>query len=543
MATPAVSISNEEKLKRIVALRNRCRTDLLFLANKVLQYKDVEQEFHGPEIALLQQFNGGVDEFRENGDFVKYTPSCEPYDLEGPRRRLLLDFRGSLKTTVITITHSIQWILNYPDIRIYLFHAILDKAQQALNEIKGHFQYNENFRYLFPEYCPSKKKVNEFGNQSEFTVPNRAKKWLKEPTMQVGSVDSSTASTHVEVIKCTDLVDKENVKTAERIRQVKQAFSQMIPLLDQPYKAWIDVEGTLYDWSDLYCTILDGENSKPQEKRQYAIHRRGIMDKAGNPTWPKRFPKEAIDMIRNDPNMDTYTFMANYMNEIVAGERSHFTLDQFRWKPLEMIKGYCGRFHMTIDLSDPDPVSGPNGTEDFTVLCVSGFDRMNRINVADLSRGHYLTDEIIEEIFRLGVKWNVADIKIEDASGARRILPALRREMAKRNIWFVVSLIKRDNRVAKTDRILGLQPWFKAGEIFFAEDLPHKDQMVLEFTRLPRYSHDDIPDAIADQMQNRYTGPYEKPVEEKKNNGLPWFIPDNDEPVEEFVGYGVARIN
>lgn len=517
-------------LKRFMALRQRCRTDLLFLAKEILNYKDIDDKFHGEVMSKLQQFKGGTDVFSDSGIFQSYTPACSIYELEGSRRNLYIDFRGSFKTTVLTICHTIQWVLNYPDIRILVCHSINGIAEDILCEIKGHFQYNNDFRYLFPEHCPSPKKAGEFGNMQEFNTLAR-KVILKDPTVRASSVESTQAGSHMEVIKCSDIVNKENVGTPDAIRKIKRAVSQLHYLLDRPHLAWIDIEGTLYDFSDTHSSIITEEEKRRKEAKNrnqeykpvWSIHQRGIRDEDGKPVWPGRFPEEAIEAIRNDPTMTTSEFCTQYLSKIVSGESQYFNEDQFIWVPMNLARGACTRFHMTVDLCSVDPIRGPTRTEDFTVICVCGFDQMNRMYVLDISRGRYLPSETIDEIFRLWEKYKCLDVKIEDAAGARQIIPMLDRQKVLRKKFPLISLLKVDNRTKKLDRILGLQPWFKARDIRFVEDIPHKEQMLIEFVYLTKYNHDDIPDAIADQMQNRYTGPM-KTEEEIRQEQHPWYL-------------------
>ena len=529
----------EHTLQSWKKLRQRARTDLLFLCNEILGYKDVHALVHGPIIEKLQKFQGGVDTATNDGQLVKYTPSVPAYSLEGPRRRLFLDPRGFLKTTVITVAHTLQWIINYPDIRIIIFHAKNEMVHQMLNEIRSHFQFNNRFRFLFYDHCPPLKRVGDFGNQTQFTTMARRARTLKEPTVFVSSIDSIIAGMHSEIIKCTDIVDKENVRTPEAIRQVNTSFSQIQFLLDEPFRAWIDVEGTCYDFSDVYNKIMDAETKVAESEKTWAVHRRAIMDDAGKPVWEKPvsgrtkcFDLAAINKVRNDPTMDTYTFMAQYMNQCVVTGDAFFDPKNFQWVPTKTIKSIARRYHATVDLASVNPLTGVRGTEDFSVLLVAAYDQMNRGYVCDLSRGRYKPGEVIDELFRLYDRWN-CDFRIEDASGARQILHFLQREMGKRKKWPCINLIKRDSRISKQERIAGLQPWIKSGDLRFAEELPWKEELILELARFPRYNHDDIADALSDQLQNRtYFGSMKTEQEaqhEDLNRNLPWFM---QEPME-----------
>ena len=545
-----VNPDKEHTLQAWKKLRQRARMDLLFLCNEILGYKDVHQHVHGPIIERLQKFQGGVDEVKNDGQIINYTPAVPIYSLEGSRRRLFLDPRGFLKTTLITIAHTIQWIINYPNVRLIIFHAKNEIVHQMLGEIRSHFQFNNRFRWLFVDHCPPLKRIGDFGNMTQFTTMARRSRTLREPTVFVSSIDSIIAGMHCDIIKCSDIVDKENVRTPEAIQQVNSSFSQIQFLLDEPFRAWIDVEGTCYDFSDCYNRIMDSEQKKEERERIWSIHRRAIMDEDGKPVWEKPvsgrtkcFDKAAINAVRNDPTMDTYTFMAQYFNTCIVTADAFFDPKTFQWVATDRIKAISRRYHATVDLASVNPLTGVRGTEDFSVLLVAGYDQMNRGYVCDLSRGRYKPGEVIDELFRLYDRWN-CDFRIEDASGARQILHFLQREMGKRKKWPCISLIKRDTRVSKQERIAGLQPWIRSGDLRFAEELPWKEELIMELTRFPRYNHDDIADALADQLQNRtYFGSMkteQEELHEDLNRNLPWFM---REPMEvSTVASGVDKM-
>ena len=100
-----------------------------------------------------------------------------------------------------------------------------------VGEMKAHFQFNGFFRFLFPEFCPS-KNVSDFGSKTEFTVPKRVRK-AKEPTIMTASVGKALASTHHDVIKISDAVTENNVHTDGQIREVKDFFGYIEPLRER----------------------------------------------------------------------------------------------------------------------------------------------------------------------------------------------------------------------------------------------------------------------------------------------------------------------
>lgn len=227
---------DDAQIQRLKELRRRGRTDLFWLSTKVLGYDFVER-VHGPVCDL----------------FVHKDPKKPFAQQDTIKQRLLLDPRGHFKTTV-DVCDTVQWILNFPDVRILIMTGTLELAERMLYEVQHHFTSNPQMRLLYPEFCaPPGQKI---GNTSEMTTPARKLQHLREPTVTISTIDSVKAGSHYDIIKCDDLVHENNIGTKEQIEKTIQAFHYTTPLLE-PY-GYRDVIGTRYDYSDLYGSILDG---------------------------------------------------------------------------------------------------------------------------------------------------------------------------------------------------------------------------------------------------------------------------------------------
>jgi hypothetical protein len=165
---------SDTQLWELRMARWKARTDLGWLCRNILGFEHVtdlnsypnkledgpDGPLHQPIIDILQKFPTPTqDQFYKHdipsGNTWLYTPILPITKLPDLRRTLILDPRGFLKTTINVVGHTIQWILNYPDIAIMIIQSNGDKANDFLNKIKKHFQGNEKFRRLFPEHCPS----------------------------------------------------------------------------------------------------------------------------------------------------------------------------------------------------------------------------------------------------------------------------------------------------------------------------------------------------------------------------------------------------
>lgn len=330
---------SEGELRAWRMQRWRARTDLTYLAKEVLGYKDVIGPQRFPFMNRLQKFPvPTLRQFEDNDRIVngrwRYTPITPMYDLPGGRRVLILDPRGFLKTTINAQSHTIQWILNYPDIAMMIIQATSDKAISILGEIKRHFQANETFRALFPEHCP-KKRPWDWGTQKDFISEARdiGNAGRREATVMIGSIDAGLAGYHVDVMKFSDIVEENNVKTPQQIDTVIKTFGMCENLLVRP-DSWQDVEGTIYDSSDLYSQTIKAEAKRKKEGKppKWVIHVRGVYkkdtgdkepqftpeelelpylrDEKGQKIswWPERWTVEALEERRTDPTVGEYLF-------------------------------------------------------------------------------------------------------------------------------------------------------------------------------------------------------------------------------------------
>src|SRR5215469_9982774 len=502
-----------EVLKRV---RHKARTNLLYLCREVLGYKDVSQEVHGEIIATLQHFKGGEDILGEGG-LVKYTPAVSCWELEGPRNQLILFPRGHLKTTIITIAHTIQWIINYPNIRILMSTATGDQVKKMLNEVKGHFQFNPGFRQVFPDYCPPPKKAGEWGSQEEFTVPNRTVH-RKEPTVSTCSVGKVIAGAHYEVIKNSDLVDKENVKTPNQIADVISHFGYLNPLLERselsPFHGWTDVEGTRYDFGDLYGRLLSAGTWRT------LIRPRDAQDSV----WPARFPLSELKRI--EAEVGPYIFSCQYRNKPIPPEGGLCDPKDVVFLSRSIMRDILPamRLHCTVD--------------------VHGFDRDGRLYILDIRRGRFTPSQFVEQFFDIMRCWpTLIDFKIEKVLLWAALAATLKAEMQKRQKFACIIEIKRDTHTGKQQRIRGLQPWFRSGRIRFAEDLSCKTDVLQEIMEFPSQSsgvHDDVLDTCADALQNEEG---EVNYDVVPQTGLdPRMMFGLDKPKDRFLGFGEGGI-
>ncbi|MDE2097915.1 MAG: hypothetical protein KGL39_11750 [Patescibacteria group bacterium] len=148
----------------------------------------------------------------------------------------------------------------------------------------------------------------------------------------------------------------------------------------------------------------------------------------------------------------------------------------------------------------------------------------SKLYVHDAFGAFHKPDEIIKTIFELDDKFSPVEIGVEADGLEEFIMQPLRVEMARRGK--PIPLSKQKAPRGKDDFIQGLQPFYTAGEVIHAKDLP---DLVSELLQFPS-GRKDVPNALAYALKMRVG----KPVYEEFgiNNIRPDMgLPDKKHPV------------
>jgi predicted phage terminase large subunit-like protein len=538
---------SDEDAENWCKTRWKARTDLIWLCQNVLPYRHVEKKVHGPIVDSLQRFAEPsdldemmkYDRFNRNLGKWEYKPIKEMTRLPGGRRNLILYPRGHLKTTINAQAHVIQWLLNYPDMAIQIIQSNTEKAEMIVGEVKHAFQYNPKLRELFPEYCPQ-RNIKDWGTKSEFTVLARAPGVSrKESSVMTGSIDKGTAGLHFDLMKFSDIVEPSNIKTALMVKSVTESFYMMENLLVSP-SYWIDVEGTRYVQEDLYGQLVEQYMKQDPEDREYTILVRGCWQKDFK-DQPVEFTPENLDLpnikdedgheipIWPQDNEGKVRFTWEKLKKMSARDKYIFSCQQEN-NPKQGIDGrevfpvirrQDGTYERPRFISDKnyqrvgivstevvvDTAETTRESSNNTAITVGSWDRYGRLYIRNIIHGKFMPSEIAVRIRAAVELYKASEVKIEETSFVRGFMPTLEREMQLGGTWIPITLIKRENTVAKKERIQNtLEPWYRDGLIIFLETIPKEAKAQL-LKELKNFSHtsieDDILDTLADFFQTK----------------------------------------
>lgn len=444
----------------------------------------------------LYYFNTECLQIEEGKDRVElgtfHRQLCEFIDTNPTRQKLLLVPRGHLKSTVVTIGKTLQWIARDPSVRILISNATHSMAITFLNVIKRHLTTNPHFIKMFGQLGenPEKWAENMITLQSSKALGGE-----KEATVVCYGMGGNLVSQHYDKIILDDVVTEDTVNTRDQIEKTIQFYRMCQPLLEKDGE--LIIIGTRYREDDLYGWIMDRENGILQDFDVF--ERKAIYDELwdqskqkyqkGTILWPQKYTLDDISEKRR--KMGPWTFEAQYQNNPVPSDEADFKREWFRYYEPTDLRGVELNKYTLID-----PAISLEKQADYTAMMTVGLDRYNNMYVLDIVRERLTPAGIISAIFAQYERWHPKAIGLEEIAFQRALRYSLQKEMETRKRFLNIIELKPHAR-SKDQRIKGLQPLYANGKVLHNKDLVYNIYLEDELLRFPKGKHDDMIDALS----------------------------------------------
>lgn len=423
------------------------------------------------------------------GEFHKEM--CDFVDANPTKQKLLLVPRGHLKSTLVTIGKTIQWICEDPSVRILIANATYPMAIAFLNVIKRHLQTNPKLIELYGNLAqnPEKWAENMITLQSAKVVGGE-----KEATVFCYGMGGNLVSQHYDKIILDDLVNEENVSTRDQIEKTIQFYRLCQPLLEK--NGELVVIGTRWRDDDLYGYIMDKENGFIQDFMVY--EKQAIWNELwsnqkmefikGDLLWPEKYTLSDLSLKRRTMLWD---FSAQYLNNPVTPGNAIFKKEWFKYYDPTDYRGVELNKYLLID-----PAISLEKEADYTAMIMLGVDQYSNLLVLDIIREKMTPDDIINNIFYQHERWHPKAVGLEDVAFQRTLKYTLQKEMRERKRFLNIIELKPHTR-SKDQRIKGLQPQYANGKVLHNQDLVFNIYLEDELLRFPKGKHDDLIDALS----------------------------------------------
>jgi predicted phage terminase large subunit-like protein len=207
----------------------------------------------------LFKFNKFALGVGEDGKNVPLAPfhqeMCKFIDKNPKRFKLVLVPRGHLKSTLVTVGKSLQWMYQDPSVRILIANATYRMATTFVGQIQRNLKFNAHLIERFGSIADNPV------NWTNDTITLEAAKEAhgkKEATLTGFGMGGNLVSQHYDKIILDDVVNRDSVNTRDQIEKTILFFKDILDLLEPGGE--LIILGTRWHDEDLYGWIMDKEN-------------------------------------------------------------------------------------------------------------------------------------------------------------------------------------------------------------------------------------------------------------------------------------------
>jgi len=498
---PEVPKGASEELRQ--QLRQEALTNHYFFCKGVLGYTRLKPEVHIPICRWLESTEGVFP------------------------RRLLLQPRSTFKTTILTIAQTIRDAIRDPNIRILIVAGTATNAERMMLEIRHHFELNPMLRWLFPEVIPDNFNTARWNNQ-ELQL-KRTALW-REPTIDAIGAGGMIESRHYDIIRLDDPTGEAEFKSQSKMMSRIEWTDGLESLLINPQKQ-IDLAATHWGQVDVPHHFLKSYGGLEPEvpigpratKKGKLITKYWLPDiENGESTFPEQIP---MDFLVRMKQRNPVRYYAQYANRPTADGPVTFKSEYYRYYVrIESgpLKGYIQkRDRDGNDIGAPidpmqmtrivvvDPAVAETKKSSRNAILVlgkgSGRDRF----ILETKIGHYPPDEMVDELFRIDREWQPEFFSIEGIAYQKAIKYWIMDRAKYEDVPdLVIEEYRPESDMRKDERIKGLQPAFRNGLWWMAEDMIELQE---ELENWPRSEFRDALDALS---QSEEYWPYSTDMDE-----------------------------
>lgn len=464
-------------------MRELGRTDLFFFCKYILNMRDLEErtDIHHK---LCYHF----DELSTRGH-------------EG--RMCVMMFRNSFKTS-LGIGWLIQQLTVNPNYQIGIGSDIEKRAQERLLDMRNIIEHNELLKTLYPEvFFEDPHAESDLWTNSAFNV-KRGKAGevtggFRKPSVSCFGLDPLPTGSHYDVVLIDDIENESNCADEDQIAKLTRNFKAFLPTLNPG--CILALLGTVY------CE--NGPNTFYQSK--WFTYKRPCYDKYGEPTFPSRWDRDALEKMKRDMD-DDYLWQGQYL--LKPARRTDLFFYPFtdvRLNRCRLLNTHANPVIVAgqgkvVELRDcfiyilVDPAGGmseeqhqaqPKVRADTCGFAVLAVDKSNTWYVLRLWRQFLSDEQLVDRLFALDAEYHPYLFGIEKMP---HLDSFLRSQFQLRGKSLHISELKPRKR-SKADRIRALKPLLPS--MYFDESHALQSETDFHNWHTEQDHEDDHLDALA----------------------------------------------
>ena len=507
----------------------------------------VPSEFAIAFVNFIKLVNGGLGE--ENVTPVLHLKMLDQIDQPNSRKIANMVHRGAAKTTVLG-EYLILYLATFGEMPTFgtvdFALYVSDSIDNGVKNMRKNLEYRwENSEFL-KKYVPVAKFTDihwHFKNKAgkEFIVKGYGAKTGVRGTKANGK--------RPQLAILDDLVSDEDARSKTMIAAIEDTVHKAIDHAMHPTRSKIIWSGTPFNASDpLYKAIESGAwavNCYP------VCEKFPCTRKEFRGSWEDRFTYDYVKRkyLEAMKSGTIHTFNQELMLRIMSDEDRLVLDSDINWyKRGDVLKHmHLYNFYITTDFATTEDESG-----DFAFLSVWAINSSGHRFWVDGVCARQSMDKNMDDLFRLAQRYKPMSVGVEVTGQQEGFIPWIKNEMIRRRIFFNLASSGNSNRPGirpntnKLQRFYVVVPWFKAGEMFFPEEMKLEKPMIemMEEIKLAsgngiKSKHDDAIDTVSMlAAMNVFLPSEEAPMQYSEQSGI-FEVASTAEDVSVFSTYTV----
>ena len=489
----------------------------------------VPSEFAIAFVNFIKLVNGGLGE--ENVTPVLHLKMLDQIDQPNSRKIANMVHRGAAKTTVlgeylILYLATFGEMPNFGTVDFALY--VSDSIDNGVKNMRKNLEYRWDNSEFLKKYVPFARFTDihwHFKNKAgkEFIVKGYGAKTGVRGTKANGK--------RPQIAILDDLVSDEDARSKTMIAAIEDTVHKAIDHAMHPTRSKIIWSGTPFNASDpLYKAIESGAwavNCYPVCER-FPCSRKEFKG-----SWEDRFTYDYVKRkyLEAMKSGTIHTFNQELMLRIMSDEDRLVLDSDINWyKRGDILKHmHLYNFYITTDFATTEDESG-----DFAFISVLAINSTGHRFWVDGVCARQSMDKNIDDLFRLAQRYKPLSVGIEVTGQQEGFIPWIKNEMVRKRIFFNLASSGNSNRPGirpntnKLQRFFVVVPWFKAGEMFFPEEMKLEKPMIemMEEIKLAsgngiKSKHDDAIDTVSMlAAMSVFLPDQEAPMEYSEQSGI-----------------------
>ena len=406
-----------------------------------------------------------------------------------------LMFRGAAKTSVfmeymtpfIAVMEELP-ILGKIDGFIYVSDSIENGVKSARKNIE--FRYEQS--PFLQEWLPYAHFTD---NYMEFKNKNGHRLGVKMFGAKTGLRGSKIYSKRPKLAILDDLISDEDATSKASMEKIfSTVYDGIGPALD-PNNNLTILNGTPFHKDDLMVSAVE---SGGWEVNVWPVCERfPCSEEEFQSAWPDRFTyayvKEKYEFALKNNRINS--FMQELMLRITSEEGRLVQDGEINWYSRKTLLNNRQNFNFYITT---DFATSAKQKADYSVISVWAYNAKGDWFWVDGICRRQTMDKTINDLFRLVQEYEPMQVGIEVSGQQGAFIKWLQGEQANRNLWFTFASSNQNGAPGirptadKLKRFNVVVPWFKAGKMFFPEELRSGQEMGIFMGQIRLATHEGL---------------------------------------------------